>query len=96
MSKHGGDPTYEPRVLIKSFKMPPGSKSRKLCEKVIAGMKEEKNRELAEQNPKHLGTPFDGEVIMTGEEVRVNLYRAIDKDAVTFGIQYERLRLGQE
>lgn len=90
------DPYYEPKSVIKSFKMPSGNTSRKMCERVIAGMMEEKNRELIEQNPKGPGTNFSGEVIMTGENVRVNLYNAIDKDAVTFGIQYERMRLGQQ
>lgn len=70
-----------------------GKPTANICERVIKRMVEEKNHELYEQNPKGPKTRFAGEVIVTVDAaVRVNLYHAIDKDAVNFGIYYEQMR----
>lgn len=91
MSKHSSDPYYEPVQVIKSFRMGTGKAEANVCERVIKYMVEEKNRQIYTENPKHpFGTKFRGEVIIAGESVRVNLYNAIDKDAVIFGTYHER------
>lgn len=80
---------------MKSFKMGTGHSCSRICEAVIKYMVEEKNAELYKQNKNHPGTDFSGEVIMAGEMVRVNLYKANDRDAVNFGIYYERMWSGK-
>jgi len=92
MSKHSSDPYYEPVQLMKSFRMGTGQAEADICRRVIKYMKEEKDREIYKQTPKHpYGSKFSGDVIMTGESVRVNLYNANDKDAVNFGIYHDRM-----
>lgn len=94
MSDHSKDIYYEPKQVIKSFKMGVGIGCSTIAQKTGEYLKAEKELEVKAQN-KLKSTDFGFEVIMTGENVRVNLYNANDRDAVTFGIYHERMSQGK-